>query len=480
MGEERQFYLSRGKLAIYWLMFTFWLVAFYPFVVQLASYDIFTVIDGKVSLFLELAYIVIGLILLHNKWDKAVTFSFMVMSFISTVFINSNPINDWLSGLRFYYPIIFLLPVIRYAMATQARRDFFIELMDRTLYIFLWVQAPCMIFQYVVYGGWDYGGGSLGFYQSGIVSELIYTISFYLMIRRWDPSRNYFSNLLRNWVLLFLLFPTFLNETKASFLFLVFYFLFLTPINKRFFRNILFVIPLIAGAIYVFNYFYMSLYGKKTETGEEILTEDYFNFYVIGDDTSLEIMEMAYEKSDVDEDIDFQRGLKWAALPWLMNDKQNIEGIWFWGNGTGLLKGHNDENPSEMGAEYKWLFQGTLMTMEMLILECGIWGVVWFIFALCVLFRCGNKSTGRQRQLTCYLICLGVAVVFYNTSFNILAFSMIYYFLGYLCCHWKYTEKMTNIQPNGSVWTLGGIFTNIRLPLTTSADIQNPREEHLQ
>lgn len=473
MPDNRQYYLGKGKLAIYGLMFTFWLLGFYPFFVQLNSYELFEIIDGRVSLFFEGAYIIAGLMLLRDWRDKAVVLSFMIMSFISTVIVNENQINDWISGLRFYCPLLFLLPILRYAMSTLARREFFIELMDRSLYIFLWAQAPCMLFQYYVYGGWDYGGGSLGFYQSGVISELIFTVSFYLMLRRWQPEHGYFWNLLRNWLLLFLLFPTFLNETKASFIFLVLYFLFLAPINRKFLRSMLIVVPLIAGAIFVFNYFYMSLYGQRTETGEEILSEDYFNFYVIGDDSSLDLMELAYENSDADEDVDFQRGLKWAALPWLMEDKGDTAGVWFWGNGTGILKGHGDENPSEMGAEYKWLFQGTLMTLEMLILECGIWGVIWLILAMTVLFRTG-KHTGRQRQLTCYLIGLLAAVLFYNTSMNIIFFCLIFYYLAFLADNWDFVRNLRNIDPYGSIWTMGGLFTNVRLHTASPASECEP------
>lgn len=471
MPGQRQFYLGKGKLAIYWLIFTFWMLGFYPFLVQLGSFQMFEIIDGRLMLFFEGIYIVVGLILLSDRRDKIVVFSFMIMSLISTVIVNARPVTDWIAGLRFYCPMLFLLPVIRYATATVARREFFIELMDRSLYIFLWAQAPCMIFQYYYYGGWDYGGGSLGFYQSGVVSELIYTVSFYLLLRRWQPEHGYFWNLLRNWLLVFLLFPTFLNETKASFIFLVLYFLFLTPINRKFLKSMLIVVPMIAVAIFVFNYFYMNLYGKNSDTGEEVLTEEYFNFYVIGDDSSLDLMEMAYENSDVDEDQDFQRGLKWAALPWLMDDKDDSPGIWFWGNGTGILKGHSDENPSEMGAEYKWLFQGTQMTLEMLILECGIWGVIWFIFTMTTLFRSGNRHTGRQRQLTCYLIGLLAAVLFYNTSMNIIFFCLIFYYLAFLCAHWNFILEFRNIDPKRSIWSMGGLFTNVRLGNTRPEQI---------
>ena len=50
----------------------------------------------------------------------------------------------------------------------------------------------------------------------------------------------------------------------------------------------------------------MSVYGSRTESGE-ILTMEYFDYYVIGDEASFDIMELAYENADDSEDTDFQR-----------------------------------------------------------------------------------------------------------------------------------------------------------------------------
>lgn len=461
MKSVKPAYISKGALVIYWLMFTFWVLGVYPFLLQTVStFDLFEVVDGRLAILFEGGYIVLGLLLLRSRADMAIIGSFMVMNFIGTVIVNELPLIEWFNGIRFYCTLLFMLPVMRYAMATRARREFFVELMDRSLYIFLWLQGPCMIYQLVVYGGWDYGGGTLGFYQSGICSEMIYTISFYLMLRRWDYSRGYLSNLGRNWLLIVLLYPSLLNETKASLIFMVLYFIFLVPVNKKMIRTLALAIPSICIAIFVFYYFYQALYGNRAEQSD-ILTIEYFDFYVVGDESSMDLMELAYENSETDDDVDFQRGLKWAALPWLMDDKGSTS--WFWGNGTGTDKGHSEEDPSKFAQSYRWLLQGTLMTLEMIVIECGIWGAVWFIAAMVVLFRGWYRHVRHQKQLTLYLVGLLMAVVFYNTSMNIFTFCLLFYYLAYLCSRWYIVEDFPNISSRGSVWTLGGIFTNVNL-----------------
>lgn len=461
MKGEKTLYVSKGALVIYWLMFTFWMFGVYPFVVQFHSYELFQTVDGYVVTFFEGAYMVLGLLLLRNKWDKAVVLSFMAMTLVGTVFINGLPMKEWLNGLRFYGPMVFMLPVMRYVFATVARRAFFIELMDRSLYIFLWLQGPCMLYQLFVYGGWDYGGGSLGFYQSGVVSELIYMVSFYLMVRRWDKSRGYFANVFSNWILVFLLYPSFLNETKASLFFIVMYFLFLVPINRKFVKSMLITLPVLVGFLWLFNYIYASIYGTRTDS-EAILTMEYFDYYVIGDESSFSLMEMAYENSDADEDQDFQRGLKWVALPWLMDDHGAQS--WIWGNGTGIDKGHSVDSPSEFGQSYRWLLQGTMMTLEMLILECGIIGVVWFIFAVAVLFSVGSKKRGMARQLVFFLVSMLLFVIVYNTSMNIFFFCLVYYYMAFVGGYWKDAEEMGNIRSGGNMLGLGGVFSKVRVP----------------
>ena len=99
----------------------------------------------------------------------------------------------------------------------------------------------------------------------------------------------------------------------------------------------------------------MSVYGSRTESGE-ILTIGVFDYYVIGDEASFDIMELAYENADDSEDTDFQRGLKWVALPWLMDD-HGAES-WIWGNGTGILKGHSNDDPSELPYPTAGCFRG--------------------------------------------------------------------------------------------------------------------------
>lgn len=471
MLQPKPIYVSKGLLVIYYLMFALWVTAGYPFFVQLVSYDFFKAIDAKVVLFFEGSMMVLGLLLLRSKADMAIMGSFLVLNFIGTVVVNQLPLIEWFNGLRFYMTLIFLLPVMRYAMATPERRRFFMELMDRSLYLLLWLQGPTMIYQLWAYGGWDYGGGTLGFYQSGVCSELIYMISFYLMLRRWDYSKNYFRNLANNWLLIVLLYPSFLNETKASVFFMMLYFILLIPFNKKMIRSLLIALPAVVAMMWGFHYIYMQFYNNRGEV-YDIFSLEYLDYYVLGDDISVDLMEMAFEKSDLDEEIDLQRGLKWAALPMIMDD--NGAQSWIWGNGTGTDKGHSETEPSRFAQSYRWLLQGTMMTLEMILIECGIWGAIWFICAMIVLFNTGGPHQHNKRQMVLYLLGMLTLVVFYNTSMNILPFCIIFYYMAMVSSRWDEATELGNIRQGSPMITLGGIFHNVKLhsasPILSPAD----------
>ena len=75
-------------------MFTFWFLGVYPFLIQLDSYQLFLNVDGNVTIFFEGCYIALGLLLLRNRWDKAVVYGFIAIAFISTVLVNGLPVRN--------------------------------------------------------------------------------------------------------------------------------------------------------------------------------------------------------------------------------------------------------------------------------------------------------------------------------------------------------------------------------------------------
>ena len=97
----------------------------------------------------------------------------------------------------------------------------------------------------------------MGGWFSGILSFSIYYASFYLLNKRIDRN-NIMRSLYKNWTLIFLLFPTFLNETKISFALIIAYFILLLPIDRKYIIRITFLSPLIIILVGVGSFFYSS------------------------------------------------------------------------------------------------------------------------------------------------------------------------------------------------------------------------------
>lgn len=440
LPTEKTYSIAAGRLVALIMLVMFWVNGTYAFVLQFGmNYAQFVSRFGNpITLLSETIVIALGLTLMRNKADIALTGSFLLLTIVVTAGVYGDSLQQWFNGIRFYSGYLFMIPIMRYLTETPARRLYFIHLMDKSLYIFLWLQGPAMIWQLAYYGGWDYGGGTYGVMYSGQVSTIIFVISFYLMSKRWDPVLSYAKNLRKNWILIFLLYPSFLNETKITFIFLILYFLLLVPMDRKFVRNMLIVTPVAGLFLVVCFWIYTQIYGTK-ENNMEIFTTDYIEYYMFGDDVMLDVIEMAFENSSEFE-YDMQRGVKFAALPMVMDRKPES---WIYGYGIGQVKGASIENPTPFYREYTWLVDGTFMSVAMLLIETGGIGIAWLIWYLVVLFR-RNKKAGnrRNKQLTVFMLLMTIMMLTYNTSLSMIQFYIPFFYIAFFGSRWEYVEDV--------------------------------------
>ena len=201
----------------------FWIVAITPFFGQEFMPSVYEKISSPLFALIDFVLILLGAWVIRDKKDWFFLLLFVGFSFISTCIINDYSILFFVNGLRLYLCYIIIVPIFRYFLTDDHRSKGFIEKMDRALYIFLWLQLPTAAVQCFLYGAYDQVGGSMGWMMSGEMSTLVYLISFYLMHKNWDSSKSYIDNIRANWILIFLLIPSFLNETKISFIYLLMY-----------------------------------------------------------------------------------------------------------------------------------------------------------------------------------------------------------------------------------------------------------------
>ena len=179
------------------ILFTaFWIRAMFGFI----SDELMPFISSLtpiVYLLFDATLVILGCLTIKKRWDLMILFSFLIIFYITTCVYNGLDLLFFINGLRDFITFLFIIPILSYFFAEEERKEAFVESFDKQLYIFLLVQAICLTWQFLKYGANDHGGGSLGNWNSGVISIMIFLISFYLIQKRID-KKNYIASLWRN------------------------------------------------------------------------------------------------------------------------------------------------------------------------------------------------------------------------------------------------------------------------------------------
>lgn len=369
---------------------------------------------------------------IREKWDIAIIVSYAIISYWSTCVVNGLSFMVWLNGSRVFFGILFVIPVLRYFWQNKYRYERFIKEVDRTLLIYLCVQAVCIVWQFARYGAGDKVGGSLGYGFSGLSSFVIYAISFYLLQKRID-NNHFIYSLKENWYLLALLFPTFLNETKISFILIVLYFFFLIKIDRKWIGRMAIVVPTTLIIIMVGMKVYID--AVDNPFGESDIVE-----YLVGQDLEYETGAAEYSMLNNDDEYDIPRIAKMAFLSVVFDDSPNKL---YSGFGVGIYKGSTNMSVNPFAETYDWLIFGTSPYAYHVILQLGVVGAIWIIILFVSWFiRPNGIATERNVNMQLMFMAYWVIMLIYSDYWSILTFSFI--MLLFLCLSWhKLDESMS-------------------------------------
>lgn len=417
----------------------FWMLAAIPFFMQELTPDVYEKIISPLQLIADFSLICLGLWVVKKKTDWFFIITFFILAYISTCVYNGLSLTSLINGLRLYLCFMFVIPIFRYFYDDENRRTTFIKKTDKALYLFLWLQLPTATIQCILYGAYDYVGGSLGWMLSGEMSTLVYLVSFYFMHKNWNKEKSYFQNIKENWTLIFLLVPSFLNETKISFVYLLMYFFFLLPMDRKFIKRMLIFIPCMIILFSIAGYFYLSVTGAD----DNVLTEQYITMYLSGDDDALNYMELAIDQGADelgDDQGDLFRGIKIAALPFLHMKEPHAAMLGF---GVSQFKGGKSLDKTEFAKEHEWLLKGTVMTVFMVLVELGYLGLILVSIFWIALFMQKPKECTRNKPLIFYLILSVILLAFYNNAFICTPFYLIFLYISFISNRWNYVQCQT-------------------------------------
>jgi len=426
MKFEKRFILQR-------LFFIgFWLATCTGFVSDLVWHHGESSILRTASLLaVDVILLFLALCTLRKAFDIILISSFVIISFFSTCILNDSGILSWINGMRYFYGMLFLVPILRYFYGNERRHELFVKSLDKQLFIFLCLQVPAVLYQLFMHGAGDRVGGTMGDGFSGIISVSVYLTSFYLLRKRLDHN-NMLRSLYKNWIYIFLLFPTFLNETKVSFILLIVYFILLSPLDRKYFVRMTFLLPLIALLVGAGSYFYLS-----TETGDNRLelSTEFFQNYLDADLDDLEGA-MEYAEKNHSEMFDVPRVAKFAIIPLVFNAHP---GHTLLGFGTNIYAHGAHMEASTFYKEYDWLLNGTSPWLFSIIMQLGLAGIIWTtIFFVSLFYRKPPAHKSRNLNSQLFLLAIIVLMLFYSDHWGYANFCYIAFTFHF--CSWEKRE----------------------------------------
>jgi hypothetical protein len=363
----------------------------------------------------------------NNKELLVIIFLFLIIALLSYS-LNSNELEFiyFINGIRDFFPF-FLFPILLNNVFKSDHVLLFKRYMNRFLYVFLIFQVPFSMQQYLAEGAGDNVVGTLGAGTSGILTFTVYLITYYLMIQDFD-QQHFVKSFLKKIYLLFFWLPSFINETKISFLLIIMFFLLLMPLNlKSVLKSVLLLILIIP-----ILFFFVNFYNKTSEFNSfnEILTKEFLNRYLAGED-------------DIDYNVDFDvpRFTKIGLTFEIQKDEKLLLG-----NGIGHFKGGSTLPLTQFASEYQWLLFGSIPMIFFILIQVGVLGLLVFLIFWYYLFKQSWKNNlfNYSQNLSLFCCLSFLIIMFYNDSLRSLFFCGIVMYLMVFSSHWKNDIEVAN------------------------------------
>ena len=238
--------------------------------------------------------------------------------------------------------------------------------------------------------------------------------------------------------------PTYLNETKISFIFLAIYIMLLIPLNRKMFMRYVLAIPSVMVLMWASGTAYVVATGGTM--GDVFSIDYYVEGYLLADD---EEDYARYAEFLINEDrvgdVDVPRFTK---LLYLTDMRDDYPQMFTYGNGIGHFKGGTMVSESEFFTENKWILIGSLPYVFEIIIQLGLPGLILsiiYIFSIVIL----QPSPGATRRLNLqlFLILLFVLTFFYNDSFRNAFFTIILFFCTFRSWERPRPDNESHVAP---------------------------------
>lgn len=378
-------------------------------------------LTSLVLLLCDFGLFIISLITIRRKSLK------YLFLFIGTVLcgLASYPFNSGISasqfinGIRDFIPLFFSFIFLTNALYGPCRVEFYKQ-MNTYIVAYLILQIPVSLFQVAMWGMGDWVGGSAGFGHSGNMSFLIYLCTFFLLMQKFD-SKKLIRSLINSRYVFLLWIPTFVNETKISFVLIILFLLFCLNYTPRsLVKNIL----ILACGMMILGSFLFVYQKLKGASVYNMMTGGYY---------ATEYSFLKSKKTEtVDPDVyaDLPRTIRFYVAGKLLTTNTNSL---LFGKSLGHFKG-SDGARTAFANQYEYLVVGSKPFVVIVAIQVGLIGLGLTYLALFIGLSRKSQiiprlNTNKNRMRTFLLTCV-IIIGYYSGAFRDYNFTIVFAYLG--------------------------------------------------
>ncbi len=344
----------------------------------------------------------------HRNFYGVRLWLLFVFSAVLTIILTSDRFGmveqlNGMRGLLFFFASL----VVVYDLYMSDLRRQFVDLMTKFIIVYAIVQIPFAVYQFLKYGASDAVGGTFGLVGgSGMLSQILYIICFYLLVRYASLDDGSHFKIGKTMLFIPLLIPTMLNETKISFVLLPVFLLLIVAARRKIFRSIAI---LLMGAVIAFmlNYFY----SETVQDTRNLLDQDYFEQYLL------------HVNPQSGEDLP---RLQRLAIMFQMMGKD--VGAITLGMGYGVMGGGSVMNVSRLGRRLYYLVTGSRILLFSVWIQGGLLAV---LVVGATMFRFAWRRPHYpyvRRRFHLFLLFSLLLVWFYNEAMTERLFALLIWF----------------------------------------------------
>lgn len=411
------------KLNIYILFFVLFVAAFYKGIIEyipaLESSSSFILLG------IDLLITYLGVISIFSA-SKRLVVACVFFLFFSTLafFANSDTtLPDHINGLR-EISDIFCLFLFFNVLVKSNYFIYFNKVFKKFAFLFLTVQIPFAVAQFIQYSAGDKVGGSFSAGGSGILTLSTFILVYYLLENKKNGQELF--NKAKYLLLLSIFFiPIFINETKLS-LFLI-PLMIITFISIKQFKSFLIVFGI---GVFIFIMF-MNLYSDRDKTPDDavstVFSEDFLETYLAEDNDE--------KNPDMPRVTKIIRGFNL-----LSQDYTNLA----LGRQYGAFKGGTTVGLSVFSDKYQWLLQGSRPYIFYLLIMGGLSlvSLVGYLFVSEIFQRPIATFKNHSPRLLFFMSVIFLIILVYNDAFRNQAFSIIFIFIVFFSKYFQPLKKL--------------------------------------